>query len=154
LISWYYIFTTVIPSGENVKGEGGEDVGGWRSGPAGLEVGGKEKIIANFGLRIANLKERGRRAPGFVKRLRRGKRESGLSFCLFLSHEKDVFDECFGLRDPATNLRCFEAYEIHIVALLTPFKEVIVSPSQILRNFPGFHVMSIKKTTHASVLRR
>ncbi len=45
-----------------------EDVGGWRSGPAGLEVGGKGKIIANlsfglppfgrvpsFGFRIANL---------------------------------------------------------------------------------------------------
>jgi hypothetical protein len=29
-------------------------VGGWRSGPAGLEVGGKGKIIANCGLRIAD----------------------------------------------------------------------------------------------------
>ena len=31
-------------------------VGGWRS--AALEVGGKGKIIANFGFRIANLKAR------------------------------------------------------------------------------------------------
>jgi len=51
LISWYYIFTNVIPRGKNVKGEGGEGVGGWRSGPAGLEVGGKEKIIANCGFK-------------------------------------------------------------------------------------------------------
>ena len=37
-------------------------VGGWRSGPAGLEVGGKGKIIANLGksreLRRKRLKQR------------------------------------------------------------------------------------------------
>ena len=125
------------------------------------ETGDRRKIISDLGLRIADLKARrrdagcvGQRAPGFVKRLRRGKRGSERSFYLFLSHAEDVLDECFGLSDPATNLRCFEAYEIHIVALLTSFKKVIVSPSQILRNLPSFHVMSIKKTTHASVLRR
>ena len=42
-------------------------VGGWRSGPAGLEVGGKGKIIANFGFRIANLETRRQESGDEIK---------------------------------------------------------------------------------------
>ena len=41
----------------------GQRVGGWRSGLAGLEVGGKGKIIANFEMRIANLGDRSQEPP-------------------------------------------------------------------------------------------
>jgi len=55
------------------------------------------------------------------------------------------------LFDPWSDLGLFKTDKVDIVALLTPFKKIVIDSRQILRDLSGFHIMAIKQAAYTGM---